>query len=118
MAGLVPAIHVFHVFALTHRSKTWMPGPRPGMTVTAAILRRAGARLEIVQSLPLPQNRRDAGEHGGEFTRVDAIGRHGELHHGIGKDVGEREFLLRSIHLFSPCERGCESERWHYASAG
>jgi hypothetical protein len=27
MAGLVPAIHV-----LTAR-KTWMPGPRPGMTV-------------------------------------------------------------------------------------
>src|SRR5215213_7225949 len=27
MAGLVPAIHVF-----THRSKSWMPGTRPGMT--------------------------------------------------------------------------------------
>src|SRR6202045_4570143 len=28
MAGLVPAIHVFHVAA-----KTWMPGIKPGMTV-------------------------------------------------------------------------------------
>jgi hypothetical protein len=28
MAGLVPAIHDFSVFA----SKTWMPGTRPGMT--------------------------------------------------------------------------------------
>jgi hypothetical protein len=28
MAGLVPAIHVF----LEKRSKTWMPGTRPGMT--------------------------------------------------------------------------------------
>jgi hypothetical protein len=27
MAGLVPAIHVFHVAA-----KTWMPGRKPGMT--------------------------------------------------------------------------------------
>src|SRR5712671_4926214 len=29
MAGLVPAIHAFLVGA---RCKTWMPGPRPGMT--------------------------------------------------------------------------------------
>jgi hypothetical protein len=29
MAGLVPAIHVFDV---CRRSKTWMPGTRPGMT--------------------------------------------------------------------------------------
>jgi hypothetical protein len=28
MAGLVPAIHVFH----EQESKTWMPGIRPGMT--------------------------------------------------------------------------------------
>jgi hypothetical protein len=28
MAGLVPAIHVFEM----PRSKTWMPGTRPGMT--------------------------------------------------------------------------------------
>jgi hypothetical protein len=28
MAGLVPAIHVF----VLQKSKTWMPGPRPGMT--------------------------------------------------------------------------------------
>jgi hypothetical protein len=27
MAGLVPAIHV-----LFYERKTWMPGPRPGMT--------------------------------------------------------------------------------------
>jgi hypothetical protein len=30
MAGLDPAIHVF---ALCRRSKTWMPGSSPGMTV-------------------------------------------------------------------------------------
>src|SRR5229473_5963089 len=30
MAGLVPAIHVF--FLAVSRSKTWMPGTRPGMT--------------------------------------------------------------------------------------
>jgi hypothetical protein len=30
MAGLVPAIHVFTPF---RRSKTWMPGTSPGMTV-------------------------------------------------------------------------------------
>jgi hypothetical protein len=30
MAGLVPAIHVF---TSSPRSKTWMPGPIPGMTV-------------------------------------------------------------------------------------
>jgi hypothetical protein len=30
MAGLVPAIHVFGL-----APKTWMPGTRPGMTVTA-----------------------------------------------------------------------------------
>jgi hypothetical protein len=30
MAGLVPAIHVF----ATAKSKTWMPGTRPGMTGT------------------------------------------------------------------------------------
>ncbi len=29
MAGLVPAIHVFHAFSFL---KTWMPGTRPGMT--------------------------------------------------------------------------------------
>jgi hypothetical protein len=29
MAGLVPAIHVFR---LSERRKTWMPGTRPGMT--------------------------------------------------------------------------------------
>jgi hypothetical protein len=29
MAGLVPAIHVF---CRIKRSKTWMPGTRPGMT--------------------------------------------------------------------------------------
>ncbi len=28
MAGLAPAIHVFHI----ERIKTWMPGTRPGMT--------------------------------------------------------------------------------------
>jgi hypothetical protein len=32
MAGLVPAIHVF-LDGLVE-SKTWMPGPRPGMTKT------------------------------------------------------------------------------------
>src|SRR5690349_1445757 len=31
MAGLVPAIH-----ALKPRSKAWMPGTRPGMTITVA----------------------------------------------------------------------------------
>jgi hypothetical protein len=30
MAGLVPAIHVF---TASRRSKTWMPGTSPGMTV-------------------------------------------------------------------------------------
>jgi pyrroloquinoline quinone (PQQ) biosynthesis protein C len=29
MAGLVPAIHVFRLWP---QSKTWMPGPSPGMT--------------------------------------------------------------------------------------
>jgi hypothetical protein len=29
MAGLVPAIHVFSLYA----AKTWMPGTSPGMTM-------------------------------------------------------------------------------------
>jgi hypothetical protein len=39
MAGLVPAIHVFAASRLT--SKTWMPGPRPGMTVLLLALRKS-----------------------------------------------------------------------------
>jgi hypothetical protein len=35
MAGLVPAIHVFTVW---RRSKTWMPGTSPGMTVKRFVL--------------------------------------------------------------------------------
>jgi hypothetical protein len=31
MAGLVPAIHVFFVVS---KSKTWLPGTRPGMMAT------------------------------------------------------------------------------------
>ena len=60
MAGLVPAIHV--LFA---EAKTWMPGTRPGMTVTgynnprfaklrisaAAPKRHGGARLQAVTTL-------------------------------------------------------------------
>jgi hypothetical protein len=32
MAGLVPAIHVL----LGRKRKTWMPGTRPGMTISGA----------------------------------------------------------------------------------
>jgi hypothetical protein len=47
MAGLVPAIHVF--LSLQRRSKTWMPGTRPGMTAV-------DMNTEVVQRL---RRRRD-----------------------------------------------------------
>jgi hypothetical protein len=33
MAGLVPAIHVFLLYA----AKTWMPGTSPGMTINRSL---------------------------------------------------------------------------------
>jgi hypothetical protein len=42
MAGLVPAIHVFSLFAET---KTWMPGTRPGMT-------RQGGTMKMTRHEP------------------------------------------------------------------
>jgi hypothetical protein len=39
MAGLGPAIHVFRA----GKSKTWMPGTRPGMTILLLLARFTGA---------------------------------------------------------------------------
>jgi hypothetical protein len=47
MAGLVPAIHVF---GRNEKSKTWMPGTRPGMTAAAV----AGARASPSPPSPEP----------------------------------------------------------------
>src|SRR5436309_751971 len=44
MAGLVPAIHVF---LPADRSKTWMPGTRPGMTVRESISNGAGTGSKV-----------------------------------------------------------------------
>jgi hypothetical protein len=42
MAGLVPAIHVFWAWT---KSKTWMPGTRPGMTKTKEVCGRVDDRI-------------------------------------------------------------------------
>ncbi len=87
------------------------PDARPNDLRRVTIRPCAGAGLRSCVRTRMLQHLRDAGEHRGEFVRVDAIGRHGDLHHRVGEDVGERELLLRSVHLISPCEVGCERGR-------
>jgi hypothetical protein len=63
MAGPVPAIHVFEV----RQSKTWMPGPSPGMTKSEFSL-----RLRLC-SAPLREELRAALRPGNEtISRQDS----------------------------------------------
>jgi hypothetical protein len=53
MAGLVPAIHVF---LLSARRKTWMPGTRPGMTRLELRKRFDGSFAKAQNPCPMAQD--------------------------------------------------------------